>query len=285
MTDTPTRVQEALAWLERRGSKRTRDEMRTRYGITAPRSFGVSVATIQQLAKRLGRDHGLAAALWATEWYEARMLAAFVDEPERVTPAQMDRWCRDFDNWGICDTVCFNLFDRTPHAWSKVAPWCGRREEFVRRAGFALLASLALHDKVAPETAFLRALPLVERGADRRSQLREEGRQLGAPEHRGAERSSARRRRRARRAPRDFRPPIGALAGQGCPPRSHRSGDAASTRETGERPPEEGLRHSSTPGPSGHRARRRTAVPPAPPRMRGRGSRNRPETTVRDGRP
>ena len=165
MTDTPTRVREALAWLERRGSKRTRDEMLTRYGVTAPKAFGVSVGTIQQLAKRLGRDHGLAAALWATKWYEARILAAFVDEPERVTSAQMDRWARDFDNWGICDTVCFKLFDRAPHAWSKVAPWCGRREEYVRRAGFALLASLALHDKAAPETAFLRALPLVERAA------------------------------------------------------------------------------------------------------------------------
>ncbi len=165
MTDTPTRVREALAWLEGHGSKLARDEMLTRYGVTAPKSFGVSMAAIQQLAKRLGRDHGLAAALWATKWYEARMLAAFVDEPERVTSAQMDRWARDFDNWGICDTVCFKLFDRAPHAWSKVAPWCGRREEFVRRGGFALLASLALHDKAASDAAFLRALPLVNRAA------------------------------------------------------------------------------------------------------------------------
>jgi hypothetical protein len=96
-----------LAWLERRGSKRIREEMLTRYGITAPKAFGMSVSAIQQLAKRMGRDHDLAAALWETGWYEARMLAAYVDDPALVTPAQMDRWARDFDNWGICDTLCF----------------------------------------------------------------------------------------------------------------------------------------------------------------------------------
>jgi 3-methyladenine DNA glycosylase AlkD len=108
--------------------------MLTRYGITAPKAFGISVGVIQQLAKRLGRDHALAGALWETGWYEARMLAAFIDDPARVTPAQMDRWARDFDNWGICETVCFHLFDRTGYAWRKVEPWSRRREEFVKRA-------------------------------------------------------------------------------------------------------------------------------------------------------
>ncbi|HUF34542.1 MAG TPA: DNA alkylation repair protein [Gemmatimonadales bacterium] len=165
MTVPSARVREALEWLERRGSARTRDEMLTRYGITAPKAFGVSVGTIQQLAKRLGRDHALAAELWETGWYEARMLTAWVDEPARVTAAQMDRWARDFDNWGICDTLCFHLFDRTPHAWRKVEQWSRRREEFVKRAAFALLASLALHDKAAGDEPFLRALALVERAA------------------------------------------------------------------------------------------------------------------------
>jgi len=88
-----------------------------------------------------------------------------VDEPARVTAAQMDRWARDFDNWGITDTLCFALFDRTPHAWKKVEPWSRRREEFVKRAAFALIASLALHDKKAGDEQFLRTLPLIERGA------------------------------------------------------------------------------------------------------------------------
>jgi len=159
------KVREVLEWLERRGTRRTREEMLTRYGITAPKAFGVSVGTIQQLAKRLGRDHDLAAALWETGWYEARMLTSFIDDPARVTPAQMDRWVRDFDNWGICDTVCFHLFDRTPHAWRKVEPWSRRRDEFVKRAAFALLAGLALHDKRTGDEPFLRSLALVERAA------------------------------------------------------------------------------------------------------------------------
>src|SRR5262245_32016701 len=118
--DTQTRA--AVDWLKRHGSKATRDGM-TRYGISSVKAFGVSVNNIQTLAKRLGRSHALAGALWKTGWYEARLLASYVDEADRVTAAQMDRWCRDFDNWGVCDTVCFVLFDRTPHAWSKVEQW------------------------------------------------------------------------------------------------------------------------------------------------------------------
>jgi 3-methyladenine DNA glycosylase AlkD len=117
------------------------------------------------LGRKLGRDHELAAALWDTGWYEARLLTAYVDDPAQVTSAQMDRWARDFDNWGVCDTLCFALFDRTPHAWKKVEPWSRRREEFVKRAAFALVASLALHDKKAGDPRFLATLPLIERGA------------------------------------------------------------------------------------------------------------------------
>ena len=159
------RVAEALAWLEQHASQKIRDEMGPRYGVYTEKAFGVSVADIKALGKQLGRDHDLAEALWQTGVYEARMTAAFVDEPARVTPEQMDRWCRDFDNWGICDTLCFHLFDRTPHAWDKVAAWSADEGEFVRRAAFALLASLALHDKRAPDEPFLRCLPLVEAGA------------------------------------------------------------------------------------------------------------------------
>jgi 3-methyladenine DNA glycosylase AlkD len=165
MTKQAEKVREVLSWLERRGSVRRREEMKARYGITAPRAFGVPVGTIQQLAKRLGRDHDLAAALWRTGWYEARMLAAFVDDPRQVTPAQMDRWARDFDSWALCDTICFHLFDRTPHAWRKVEQWSRRRAEFVKRAALALLAGLALHDQRAGDEAFRRALVLIEDAA------------------------------------------------------------------------------------------------------------------------
>jgi 3-methyladenine DNA glycosylase AlkD len=158
------RVADVLAWLEKRGTARNREGM-ARYGIVAHKVFGVSMATMQSLAKRLGRDHALAQALWATGWYEARILCAFVGEPARVTAAEMDRWARDFDNWAICDTICMHLFDRTPHAWRKAEQWSGKRTEFVKRAGFALIASLALHDKAAGDAPFRSALRLVERDA------------------------------------------------------------------------------------------------------------------------
>ena len=163
-TPMAAQVREVLDWLERRGTKRNREGM-ARYGIIAPKAFGVSMATMQQLAKRLGRDHELAAALWETGWYEARTLTAFVDEPARVTSSQMDRWARDFDNWAICDTLCFHLFDKTAHAWRKVEQWSRRRDEFVKRAAFALLASVALHDKRAADEPFIRSLDIMEQGA------------------------------------------------------------------------------------------------------------------------
>jgi len=136
-----------------------------RYAIVAPKAFGVSVATIRDLGKRVGRDHQLALALWKTGYYEARMLAPFVDEPARVTRAQMDRWAKDFDNWAICDGLCLHLFDKTPHAWPAINAWSRRREEFVKRAAFALLASVALHDKKAPDAPFLKSLRLIERAS------------------------------------------------------------------------------------------------------------------------
>jgi 3-methyladenine DNA glycosylase AlkD len=164
MNTTNARVRDVLVGLERKGTKANRDGM-ARYGIRSAKMFGVSVSALQQLARRLGRDHDLAEALWKSGWYEARMLTAFVDDPARVTPAEMNRRARDFDNWAICDTLCFHLFDRTPHAWRKVAEWSGRREEFVKRAAFALLAGLALHDTRTGDRPFLRALKLVERAA------------------------------------------------------------------------------------------------------------------------
>jgi len=136
-----------------------------RYAIVAPKVFGVSVAALRDMGKQIEPDHALALALWKSGWYEARMLTAFVDEPARVTVAQMDRWAKDFDNWAICDHLCFHLFDKTPHAWGRITAWAGRREEFVKRAGFALLAGVALHDKKAPDAPFLRSLRLIERAA------------------------------------------------------------------------------------------------------------------------
>ena len=158
-------VEAVVAWLERTGSTKVRDGM-ARYAIPADKAFGIPVGVMRKQAKALGRDHRLAAGLWATGWYEARMLAVLVDDPAEVTATQMDRWARDFDSWAICDTACFALFDRTPHAWGKVDQWAGKRPEFVKRGAFALLASLAAHDKRSGEAPFLHGLTLVETAAD-----------------------------------------------------------------------------------------------------------------------
>ena len=155
---------DVLLRLERLGTRKTRDGM-ARYGIVAEKAFGVTMTDLKVLAKALGRDHALAGALWETGVYEARLLAALVDEPAQVTPAQMDGWCRSFENWADGDTACFLLFDRTPHAFGRVDRWARRPGEYEKRAAFALLASLALHDRTSPDEAFARRLPLVEKAA------------------------------------------------------------------------------------------------------------------------
>ncbi|HEY5810866.1 MAG TPA: DNA alkylation repair protein [Povalibacter sp.] len=157
-------VDSVIASLKRLSSKKTRDGM-ARYGLPADHAMGVGVGAMRQLAKRIGPNHDLALELWQTGWYEARMVAVFIDEPARVTAAQMDRWCRDFDNWGICDTACFVLFDQLPHAFRKVSQWSRLKGEFQRRGAFALLACLALHHRDHGDDPFVSALPLIERAA------------------------------------------------------------------------------------------------------------------------
>jgi 3-methyladenine DNA glycosylase AlkD len=136
-----------------------------RYNIPTAHALGVPMREVQSYARRVGRDQDLANGLWITGLLEARMLAAFVAEPARLTPTLMDRWVKDFDNWAVCDTLCFVLFDRTPHAWGRVDAWAARRAEFVKRAAFALLWALALHDKTAADARFTRGLALIEREA------------------------------------------------------------------------------------------------------------------------
>ena len=154
-------VDEVLAALRREAMSEIREGM-TRYAIPNDRAFGVSVRAMRALAKRIGTDHALAAALWGTGWYEARTVAGYIDDPAQVLPSQMDAWAHDFDNWAICDTTCFSLFDRTPFAWGKVPEWADAPQEFVRRAAYALIWSLSVHDKTASDDAFLDGLALIE---------------------------------------------------------------------------------------------------------------------------
>ena len=166
MTAMGARVDQAavLAWLKRTGSKKAAAGL-ARYGLPTAHAYGISVATLRDYAKANGKDHALALKLWKTGSLDARILASFFGEPERLTVAQMDAWCRDFDNWGTTDTACFALFDRSPLAWKMVPKWVKQKGEFQKRAGFVMMACLAAHDKTAKDAAFMKFLPLIERGA------------------------------------------------------------------------------------------------------------------------
>jgi 3-methyladenine DNA glycosylase AlkD len=158
------RVAEALAWLKNHSSKSVRDGM-SRYAIPNDHALGVKMGDIQKLARLLGRDHDLALALWKTGVYEARMLYAYVEDAPQVTRTLMHAQALEFDNWAVCDTLCFALWVRTPHAFAMVRKWAGHRDEFVKRAAFALLASLALKHEESGDGDYLAALPLIEKAA------------------------------------------------------------------------------------------------------------------------
>lgn len=134
-----------------------------RYGIRPANPLGISMPELRALAKQIGKNHELALQLWTSGIHEARILACLVDLPAAVTEAQMEDWVKDFDSWDVCDQCCGNLFDRTALAYQKAAEWSAREEEFVKRAGFALIAWLALHDKKAGDAPFLEFLPLIRR--------------------------------------------------------------------------------------------------------------------------
>ena len=132
-----------------------------RFGIDTTRAVGVTVTELRRFARDLGRDHELAAALWASGVHEARLLASLVDEPAMVSEAQMEAWVADLDSWDVCDGVCGNLFDRTPFALDKAVEWSSREPEFEKRAAFALMASAAVHRKDLPDAAFASLLPVI----------------------------------------------------------------------------------------------------------------------------
>lgn len=136
-----------------------------RFGISSKNTLGLSIPTLRAMAKKVGKDHRLALTLWKSGVHEARILAAFVDDPAMVTESQMERWVSDFDSWDVCDLCCSGLFDRTRFAYSKATEWSKREREFVKRAGYALMAALAVHDKEAPDEAFLDFFPAIESGS------------------------------------------------------------------------------------------------------------------------
>jgi 3-methyladenine DNA glycosylase AlkD len=137
----------------------------TRYGIRAEQRLCIPVPDLRKLAKEIGRDHKLALDLWRSGIGEARILAAMIDEPDKLTEEQMEDWVKDINSWDICDQVCMNLFSKNQLAWNKIIDWSEREEEFVKRTAFSLIACLAWHDKKASDDEFIELLPIVVREA------------------------------------------------------------------------------------------------------------------------
>ena len=156
---------EIIAQLRTLRSPRDAEGQR-RFGI-APRGehLGIRAPVLREIARRHRRDHALALELWAAGLHEARVLAALIDDPARVTRAQMEQWARECDNWGVTDACCCVLFDRTEFAIEKAHQWSRRRAEFVKRGGFVLMAGLAVHRKELPDEVFVEFLPVIRREA------------------------------------------------------------------------------------------------------------------------
>jgi len=136
-----------------------------KYGMAVERRLGVSVPDMRKLAEEIGKDHKLALELWKTDIAEARIVAAMVGDPDKLTEEQMEDWVMGINSWDVCDQVCMNLFEKNRLAWKKIVDWPEREEEFVKRTAFSLIACLAWHDKKASDEKFIESLPVIMRGA------------------------------------------------------------------------------------------------------------------------
>ena len=137
----------------------------TRFGINPENAYGISIPNLRKMAKEIGRAHVLAEQLWSSGIHEVRILACMIDDPNMVTEAQLERWVKGFDSWDVCDQCCSNLFDKTEFAYRKAIEWSERGEEFVKRAGFVLMAALSVHDKKADAGRFEQFFPIIKREA------------------------------------------------------------------------------------------------------------------------
>lgn len=141
-----------------------------RYGINATAAYGVSMPELRKIARTVKKNHSLAEMLWSSGIHEARILASMIDDSRQVNEEQMEQWVMDFNSWDLCDQCCNNLFRKVEHAHDKAVEWSSRQEEFVKRAGFVLMACLAVHDKIAQDEAFLKFMPIIKKeSADSRN--------------------------------------------------------------------------------------------------------------------
>ncbi|MEN6330077.1 MAG: DNA alkylation repair protein [Methanobacteriaceae archaeon] len=138
-------------------------EGRARFGINSKMAYGVRMPELRRMARETGKNHELAEKLWQYGYSETRILASMIDNPQLVTEDQMERWVAEFDSWDVCDQCCMNLFRKTPFAYKKISEWSRREEEFVKRAAFTLIATLAVHDKQAEDEKFIELFSIIIR--------------------------------------------------------------------------------------------------------------------------
>ncbi|MFA5742861.1 MAG: DNA alkylation repair protein [Candidatus Paceibacterota bacterium] len=154
--------EEIIAKLKKQADSKNAAGM-AKFGISLNNTLGISMPVLRKLAKETGKDHQLALDLWQSGIHEARILACLIDEVGKVSKDQMDDWAKDFDSWDVCDQVCMNLFDKTKWSFNKAKQWTKSEEEFIRRSGFALMASLAVHDKKAKDEDFIAFFPYIKK--------------------------------------------------------------------------------------------------------------------------
>lgn len=163
---------EVIDWLKSQANEEFRAGM-SRFGISSERTLGIKVPLLRAKAREIGHNHSLALELFRTDIHEAKILASMVAEKDRFTSEQMDEWVAGFDSWDVCDQCCMNLFRRVPYAFEKVREYAAAERLFTRRAGYALLATLAVGDKESCDAVFTAFLPLIEQGAaDRRDAIK-----------------------------------------------------------------------------------------------------------------
>jgi len=155
---------EVIRKLRSLSNQRNREGM-ARFGINTKKAFGISIVNLRKIAKKIGKNHPMALKLWRSGYHEARILSAMIDDPELVTERQMNLMVKDFNSWDLCDQCCGNLFEKTPFAYKYARVWSRSKHEFVKRAGFVMMATLAVHDKDSDDSHFRKFFPLIIRGS------------------------------------------------------------------------------------------------------------------------
>jgi len=157
-------VEDVLEKLKKKARPNQLEGM-ARYGMTVEKRLGVSIPELRLLAKEIGKEHNLSLDLWKTGIDDARILAAMIGDPQKLTEEQMEDWVKDINSWDVCDQVCMNLFEKSPLAWKKIRDWANRDEEFAKRTAFSLIACLAWHDKKTEDEKFIALFPVIREGA------------------------------------------------------------------------------------------------------------------------